>query len=88
MRSGRRGGISVCCNTLQQVEFKFFWVVYTSDGKWNKNNDTRIAKASAILHKLYRSVVIKWVAFKHRKAVSFLISFCSDPRLSPILGND
>jgi len=41
-------------NTLQQVEtFKYLRVVFTSDGSRNKEIDTRIGKASAVLREFY-----------------------------------
>jgi len=48
------------CNTLQQVEnFQYLGVIFTSDGRWNREVDTRIGKAKAILRVLYCSAVIK-----------------------------
>jgi len=44
-------------NTLQQ--FRQHGVVFTSGGRWNKEIDTRIGKANALLRELYRSVVTK-----------------------------
>jgi len=41
-------------------KFQYFGVVFKSDGKQNKENDTRIGKATAVLRELYRSVVTKW----------------------------
>ena len=66
-------------NTLQQVErFKYLRVVFTSDGNRNKEVDTRIGKANAVLRELY-----------NHKAFSFLIGHCSYPHLwSWILGDD
>ena len=47
-------------NTLQQVEtFKYLRVVFTSDGSGNKEIDTRIGKANAVLREFYCSVVAK-----------------------------
>jgi len=37
-------------NTLQQMEkFKYLGVVFTSDGRWSEEIDTRIGKANAVL---------------------------------------
>jgi len=45
---------------MQEVEtFKYFGVVFTSDGSRNKRVDTRIGKANADLRELYCSVVTK-----------------------------
>jgi len=52
--------LQVSGNTLEQVEkFKYFEVVFTSDGRRNKEIDTRIGKTNAVLRELYRSVVAK-----------------------------
>jgi len=40
--------------------YKYLEVVFTSDETRNREIDTRIAKANAFLHELYRSVVTKW----------------------------
>jgi len=46
--------VQVSGNTLQQVEiFKYLRVVFTSDGSRNKEIDTRIGKASAVLREFY-----------------------------------
>jgi len=48
-------------NTLQQVEkFKYVGVVITSDRRWSKEVDARIAKANAVLRELYRYVITTW----------------------------
>jgi len=53
--------VQVSDNTLKQVEkCKYLGLVFTCDGGWSKEVDARIAKANAVLRKLYRSVVIKW----------------------------
>jgi len=47
-------------NTLKQVEeFKYIGVVFTSDGRWSEKANGRIAKANAVLHEIYCSVVTK-----------------------------
>jgi len=47
-------------HTLQQLDvFKNLGVELTSDGRRNKEIETRISKASAVLRELYRSVVTK-----------------------------
>jgi len=44
--------------TLQQVEkFKYIRVLLTSDGRRNKEIETRIGKVNAVLRELYCSVV-------------------------------
>jgi len=46
--------------TMQQVEkFNYLGVVFTSDGRQNKEIDSRICKANTPLHELYLSAVIK-----------------------------
>jgi len=50
--------LQVSGNALQQVEkFKCLGEVFTNDGSPNKEIDTRIGKASAVLRELYCSVV-------------------------------
>jgi len=52
--------LNVSSNTLQQVEgFRHLGVIFTSDGRQNKEIDTRIGKANAVLCELYRSAVTK-----------------------------
>ena len=47
-------------NKMQQKEqFKYLGVVFTSNGRRDMEIDSRIGKASAVLHELYRSVVTK-----------------------------
>ena len=46
--------------TLKQVEkFKYLGVAFTSDGRQDKELDTRIGKASALMQALHYSVVMK-----------------------------
>ena len=46
--------------TLKQADkFKYLRVTFSSDGRQDKEQDTRIAKASAVMRQLYRSVVLK-----------------------------
>jgi len=59
-RNSRQCTLQVSGNTLQQVEkFKYLGVAFTSDGRQNKELDTRIGKANAVLRELYRAVVAK-----------------------------
>jgi len=52
--------LQVSSNSLPQVEkFEYRGVVCTSDGRWNKEFDTRIGKTNAVLRELYRSMVTK-----------------------------
>jgi len=52
--------LQVSGNTLQQVEmFKYLRMIFTSNRKQNKEIDTGICKASAVLRALYRYVVTK-----------------------------
>lgn len=47
-------------NTLQQVkDFKYLTVVFTSNGRLNKEIDTRIGKTSGVLCKLAQFIVPK-----------------------------
>jgi len=52
--------LNVSSNTLQQVErFRHLGVIFKSDGRQNKEIDTGIGEANAVLCELYRSVVTK-----------------------------
>ncbi|KAI3370427.1 hypothetical protein L3Q82_025187 [Scortum barcoo] len=45
---------------LPQVEeFKYLWVLFTSEGKMEREIDRRIAAASAVMRSVYRTVVVK-----------------------------
>ena len=59
-------------NTLQQVEtFKYLGVVITSDRSHNKEIDSRIDKANAVLHELHCSVFMKRELSKTAKLLVF-----------------
>jgi len=59
-RRPRQCILQISGNTLQQVEkFKYLEVVFTSDGSRNKQIDSRIGEANAVLRKLYCTVVVK-----------------------------
>jgi len=46
--------------TLQKVEkFKYLGVVFTGNGRWNKQVNRRITEANSVLPEVYRSVVTK-----------------------------
>jgi len=63
-------------NTLQQVEkFKYLGVAFTSDGRRSEEIDTRIGKANAVLHKLYRSMTTKQVLSNTAKLSVFKLVF-------------
>jgi len=52
--------LQVTVNALQQVKtFKYLEIVSTSDRRRNREIDTGIGKANAVLRELYRSVVTK-----------------------------
>ena len=56
---------SVCCENAaihcsRWGEVQVPWLVFTNDGRQNKEIDTRIGKANAGLRELYRSLVAKW----------------------------
>ena len=73
--------LQVSGNTLEQVEkFKYFEVVFTSDGRRNKEIDTRIGKTNAVLRELYRSVVAKRELWNTAKLIVFTSVFI------PVLG--
>jgi len=60
---------------MRQVEkFKYLGVVFTSDRRGNKETDTRIDKANAVLRELYRSVVTKQEISIHKNDRSLLRS--------------
>ena len=61
-------------------KFTYFWVVFTSDGRKNRELDIRIGKANAVLRELYRAV-IKTGYFQLPQNFTFQIGLCSDPRL-------
>ena len=65
-------------------------VVFTSDGRWGEEVDTRIAEVNAVLRELYRSVVTKRELSNTAKLSVFTVNrSCSDPCLwSCILGNN
>jgi len=47
-----RPWLQVSGSTLQQMEkFKYLGVVFTSDGRWSEEIDTRIGKATAYLRR-------------------------------------
>jgi len=52
--------LHVGSNALQQTEkSKYLGLVFTSDGRRNKELDTRVGKANAVLRELYCPVVTK-----------------------------
>jgi len=53
-------------------KFRYLGVEFTSDGRWNREIDTRICGEYTVLSGLYR-YDHKTGDFKHRKVVSFLI---------------
>ena len=80
--------LQVSGNTLQQIEkFKYFGMVFTRDGRQNKEIDTWIGKANTVLKELYCSGD-KMGATNTPKLFNLWIS-SSDPYLwSWNLGND
>jgi len=59
-RRPRQYILQVSGNTLQQVEtLKYLRVVFTCDGSRNKEIDTRVGKANAVLREFDCSVVAK-----------------------------
>ena len=62
--------------TLKHVEkFKYFVVAFTSDGRQNKELDTRLGKASTVMRALHYSVAIKRKLSKKVKLSFFKIVF-------------
>ena len=62
--------------TLKQVEkFRYLGVAFTSEGRQDKELDTRIGKASAILRALHYSVVMKQELSKKPKVLIFQTVF-------------
>ncbi|KAK3510915.1 hypothetical protein QTP70_025543 [Hemibagrus guttatus] len=43
----------------QVEEFKYLWVLFTSEGRKDREIDRRIAAAAAVRRSMYRSVVVK-----------------------------
>jgi len=71
-RRPRRCILQMSGNTLQQVEtFKYLGVVFTSDGSRNKEIDTRIVEANAVLRELHCFVVTKRELSKNAKLSVF-----------------
>ena len=63
-------------NTVQQVaKFNYLGMVFTSDGRWSEEIDTRIGKANAALCELYRSVVTKRELLNTEKLSVFKLVF-------------
>jgi len=70
--------LKVNSSTRQLVEkFNDLWMVFTNDGRRNKDTDRQIGKTYVALHELHRSGD-KTGAFKHLKAVGFWIGLCSN----------
>ena len=68
--------LQVSGNTLQQLEtFQYLVVVFTSDRSRNKGIDTWIDKTTAVLRKLYCSVVTKRELSKTAKHSVFKLIF-------------
>ena len=62
--------------TLKQVEkFKYLGVAFTSDGRQDKELDTRIGKANAVIRALHYSVVLKRELSKKAKLSIFKTVF-------------
>ena len=62
--------------TLKQVEkFKYLGVAFTSDRRQDKDLDTRIVKASAVMRALHYSVVMKREMSKKTKLSIFITVF-------------
>ena len=61
-------------------KFKYLGVAFSNDGRQGNELDTHIGKASAVMHQLYQSVVLKQELCTKTK-LCFQISFCSYPHL-------
>ena len=64
-------------------KFKYLRVSFTSDGRQNSEWDIRIGKASAVMHQLHRSVVLKQQLCTQGKSIHFQIGLCSYSDLWP-----
>ena len=64
--------LQVSGNIQQQVEtLKYLGVIFTSEGSRNREINTQIGKANAVLHELYCSVVAKRELSKRAKLSVF-----------------
>jgi len=63
------------------IHFKYLRVVLTSDRRRNKEIDTWIGEANAVLRELYRSVVTKCELSNTAKLSVFRAGLCYDPHL-------
>ena len=75
-RRPRQCTLSVSGNALQLVNHVPIGAVFTSDGRQNKEIDTRIGKANEVLRELYCFVVTKRER-SYTAKLFFLIGFCS-----------
>ena len=67
--------------TLKQTEtFKYLGVTFSGDGRQDNELNTRFGKASAVMHHLYQSVVLKR-ELRTKANLSFLrlVLFLSSP---------
>ena len=60
-------------------EVQVAYLVFTNDGRWNKDNDTQICKENAVLHEFYHSMVTKLELSKITKLSVFKSVFVSIP---------
>ena len=65
--------------TADGEEVQVLGVVFTRDGRWNKQNDARINDANAVLCEFHCSLVNKTGIFKHRKTFRFQTGLYSVP---------
>ena len=72
--------------TLKQTEkFKYFEIIFSSDGRQDNELDTRIGKASTVMRQLYRSVVlIKSCVQKQNFLFSDQFLFLSSPMVMSV----
>jgi len=72
--------LNVTSSTLHQVDkFKYTGMIFTSDGRRNKQIDTCMSERSAILCEIYYSVLTKRELSNSAKPVTFQIDLYSDP---------
>ncbi|KAI3365818.1 hypothetical protein L3Q82_000807 [Scortum barcoo] len=67
---------------LPQVEdFKYLGVLFTSEGKMEREIDRRIGAVSAVMCSVYRTVVVKKELSRKGAALDLLVNLHSHPHL-------
>ncbi|KAI3368412.1 hypothetical protein L3Q82_025369 [Scortum barcoo] len=74
--------LQVSGEVLPQVEeFKYLGVLFTSEGKMEREIDRRIGAASAVMRSVYRTVVVKKELSRKAKALDLPVNLRSHPHL-------